>query len=103
MRTMLAAMVLVLGLAATSLAQGNQCMYGNQFFSPGDVSCQGGAQFRCAAGSWQAVGLTCSDTAADADEGAVKVDPSVHAPKVKEPSVKDHEVQEHAPPTIPRP
>lgn len=86
---MLATMLVLLGLAAAP-ARGaeKQCMYGQEFFSVGDVSCQGGAQFRCVAGSWQATGLDCADSAADGGESEMRVDPSRKAPAVREPAVK---------------
>jgi len=94
----LGAMLLVLGLGVTAVrGQDKQCMYANEFFSPGTVSCQGGAQYRCVAGSWQPIGLGCADTKADADEEGLRVDPSRGAPTVGEPGIKQPSA-----PTVPR-
>ena len=103
-RIFAAMLLLLLGPATgTVLGQGKQCMFANEFFSPGDVSCQAGKQFRCVAGSWQAVGTECSDDAADADEEGLEVDPGVRSPKVKEPPVKEPAVKGQTAPTIPQP
>ena len=81
-----ALLVLVLG-AGSALGQGSQCMYANQFFPSGSISCQDGKQYRCAAGAWQPSGLDCADTSADRDQPGVGVDPSRAAPRVRQPTV----------------
>ena len=94
---------LVLALGATGArAQGNQCMYANQFFSSGSVSCQDGKQFRCRSGSWEPSGLDCADTGADHDQGALNVDPSRAAPKVRQPGVRDPGVRQPGAPVVPQ-
>ncbi len=99
----LATVLLVLALGASRApGQGNQCMYANQFFSPGSVSCQDGKQYRCAAGSWQPTGLECADTKADHDQAGLDVDPSRAAPTVPQPSVGDTGVRQPALPSVPQ-
>jgi len=58
-------------LVTVVMAEDQRCMYADRFFSAGAVSCQGGAQYRCVAGSWKANGLQCADTGADADDPAM--------------------------------
>jgi hypothetical protein len=90
---MFAVVVVGLGLGASSASgQGSQCMYANQLFSVGSVSCQDGQQYQCVAGAWKANGLGCADTKADADQPGMNVDPSRRAPGVRQP----------APPSVPR-
>jgi hypothetical protein len=90
---MLAAVAVGFVLGATSASgQGSQCMYANQFFSSGSMSCQDGQQYRCVAGSWKASGLGCADTKADSDQPGLNVDPSRRAPGVRQP----------APPSVPQ-
>src|SRR5206468_4293864 len=93
-------LVLVLG-ARQAPGQGSQCMYASQYFNSGSISCQNGKQYRCVAGSWQANGLGCSDTKADADQPALNVDPSRGAPGVRQPGVGDPGVRQPAQPTAP--
>ena len=81
----LAATSVVLVLGATAAWSDDRCMYRNEFFSAGAVSCQAGRQFRCAAGAWQATGLGCADTTGD--EEGLQVDPGGSAPAIREPSV----------------
>jgi hypothetical protein len=103
MRVM-ATLALVLALGPTAArAQGSQCMYANQFFSSGSVSCQNGKQFRCRAGSWEPSGLDCADTSADQDQGALNVDPSRAAPAVRQPGVRDPGVRQPGAPVAPVP
>jgi hypothetical protein len=98
----LATVLLVLALGASRApGQGNQCMYANQFFSPGSVSCQNGKQYRCAGGSWQPAGLDCADTKADDDQPGLDVDPSRAAPTARQPGVQDRGVRQPALPTVP--
>ena len=78
------AAVAILMLAPTcALAE---CMYRQQFFAAGEVSCQAGVQYRCAGDSWQSTGLDCADTQG-AEEG-LHVDPSRQAPRVRERGVE---------------
>lgn len=86
MRVLTATAMMVALWARGAAGQGSKCMYANEFFTPGSVSCQNGRQYRCVAGSWQPNGLECADTKADADEAGVDVDPSRRAPKVRQPS-----------------
>jgi|RhiMetdeSRZDD1v2_1073273.scaffolds.fasta_scaffold3466992_1 hypothetical protein len=82
----IAATLLVLVLGARSApGQGSQCMYSNQYFSSGSISCQNGKQHRCVAGAWQPSGLDCADSKADADQPGLDVDPSRGAPGIRQP------------------
>jgi hypothetical protein len=85
--------VVILALSATSALA--DCMYRQQFFSAGAVSCQGGAQYRCVKDSWQATGLDCADT--QGDEEGLHVDPSRQAPKVRE-----HGIAQPPSPAVPQ-
>ena len=80
---MLVTIVAILALGATSALA--DCMYAQQSFSPGEVSCQGGRQYRCVARAWQPTGLDCADTYGD--EEGLHVNPSRQSPKVREPGV----------------
>jgi len=84
MRTLMT-MVVTVGIGTSAVLADERCMYANQLMSPGEVSCQGGMQFRCAHGSWQDTGLHCADTTGD--EEGLQVDPSRKAPRVREPGV----------------
>jgi hypothetical protein len=96
------AMLLVLALGARKTsAQGDQCTYADQYFASGSTSCQDGRQYRCVAGSWKPNGLECSDAAADADQPALRVDPSRAAPTVRQPGVRDPGVRQPQPPAVP--
>jgi len=94
MRTLTATLVMLALGTATALGDDTRCMYRSRFFSPGDVSCQGGAQYRCVARSWQATGLGCADTTGD--EEGLQVDPSRRAP-----TVRDSGVNQPPPPAVP--
>ena len=103
MRRVLAPMLLTLAFGATgALGQGDQCMYAEQFFPPGSISCQNGKQYRCVAGSWQPKGLECADTKADDDQEGLELDPGAAAPKVRQPGLRDRGVTQPAPPTVPQ-
>jgi hypothetical protein len=92
---LLAASLVMLGLAAASVqADGAQCMYRNEIFSAGDVSCQAGAQYRCSAGAWQATGTDCADTTGD--EEGLQVNPGRGAP-----AVPNHGVDQPSAPAVP--
>ena len=97
MRVLAAMLVLLAFSAGPALSQGQRCMYANEFFSSGAISCQAGTQFRCVAGAWQRLGLGCADTKAESDEEGLQVDPSRQAPGVGDPAVK-----QPGPPTVPK-
>ena len=96
--------LLVLAIGATEArAQGSQCTYANQYFNSGSISCQNGKEYRCVVGRWEANGLDCSDTKADAAQPELNVDPSRGAPGVRQPGVRDPGVRQPAAPTAPPP
>jgi hypothetical protein len=85
----LATMLMMCGLVAgPARGEDTRCMYAQEFFSAGAVSCQAGMQFRCVEGTWKATGLDCADTRADDAEPDTLVDPRRTAPPVREPSVQ---------------
>ena len=103
MKRVLAPILLMLALGATgALGQGDQCMYADQFFPAGSVSCQNGKQYRCVAGSWQAKGLECADTKADHDQEGLEIDPGRAAPEVRQPGLRDPGVTQPAAPAVPQ-
>jgi hypothetical protein len=57
-----------------------RCMYGGQFYGPGAMSCQAGAQAQCVDGSWKMTGSRCADQAADPP--GKEAQPGVVQPKV---------------------
>ena len=74
-----------------------RCMYGGQFYGPGSMSCQAGAEAQCVNGSWKLTGSECAGQAADpSDEEA---EPGVVAPRVGEPQVVQPGVGSARPPS----
>jgi hypothetical protein len=78
------------------------CMFDGRDFDPESVSCQGGQQFRCSSGRWQATGLGCARENPAGDGSDVQVAPGVGEPAVRDPRVNDPAVRQPSPPTIPR-
>ena len=80
-------LVAFVAVTVTTARGEEKCMYAQQFFSPGAVSCQSGAQYRCTGGSWQAVGSDCSDVNPGLDQPAILVAPGNQAPGVRQPGM----------------
>jgi hypothetical protein len=91
----IAALFAVIVGSSPMAAAGRQCSFALRPFSEGAVTCQGGHQFRCMDGTWQAIGTTCAEAGSEA---GMEVHPGVNVPVVRQPSV-----DQPAPPHVDRP
>ena len=73
-------MTLVVLPVGGAVAADTRCMYGGQFYGPGAMSCQAGAQARCVDGSWKMTGSECADQ--KADPSGKEAQPGVVQPRV---------------------
>jgi hypothetical protein len=87
MQKLVLAVLVGLGVTVTP-ARGadQQCMFDQESFPSGSVSCQRGQQFLCVSGGWKGTGLGCADENAHGDEPGIHVAPGVRDPVVQQPA-----------------
>jgi hypothetical protein len=94
-----------LGLLATlvlmprTVVADDRCMWQNDFYDPGSVSCQDGIQARCVNRAWQPTGEQCAgDAPAGSGEDSA---PGVAEPRVGQPDVVEPGAGGVSPPQVP--
>jgi hypothetical protein len=86
MRTLILALGLGVLLVGRSAQADDRCTWNGTFYAEGSMSCQSGAQARCAGGGWKLTGSRCADEAGD--PAGEENQPGVREPAVVQPPVR---------------